>query len=230
MQKLKQPKIFEGIRLWYLPVTYDMLLILSTCGDISSYTRYKAKGHTLYGVQYSHNWERNPSQHTRMCRNQCLLNCGRCSCDLYSSNSVQFPCISTQLPALRCTEECTLSAITGFARISWQTLYIHCSGYNISKSPIGSEYAKNCRCLQSKNFGELDDKKLCRPLDLASASYQLFTENQVQVFSDNAEEMRRCSVTLEPHLLSLTKGHIFQEYWQIHHHCTCDSLRQESWS
>jgi hypothetical protein len=105
------------------------------------------------GVWYS-NEQKSPCQH--MSRNQCLLRYGRCSCDLYSRCRVWFPCISTQLPALRGTEVRTLSRITGFIRISWwafstlccYTSLSHWSALNTLKSS-GVPTAKNSRGLRS---------------------------------------------------------------------------------
>jgi hypothetical protein len=83
-----------------------------------------------------------------MFRNQCLLRYGRCSCDLYSKGSVWFPCISTQLSALRGTEVCSLPRITGFIRISWWAFSTRCC--YTSKSLIGAEYTEVFRCPHSQ--------------------------------------------------------------------------------
>jgi hypothetical protein len=72
-----------------------------------------------------------------MCKNQCLLRYGRCSCDLYSRGSVWFPCIWPHLSALRQTEAHTLSQIPGFTRNCWQpfsALY-HNTSVNLSSAP-----------------------------------------------------------------------------------------------
>jgi hypothetical protein len=50
--------------------------------------------------------------------------------------------------------------------------------------------------------------KSCRPVDLASTSYPLFTKSLVELLSDNAEKMRWF-----PIMLSFVKRHMFQEYW-----------------
>jgi hypothetical protein len=41
----------------------------------------------------------------------------------------------------------------------------------------------------------------------------MFTEIPVQVLSDNAEKMSWYLTMHEPQVMSLTKGHMFQEYW-----------------
>jgi hypothetical protein len=53
-------------------------------------------------------------------------------------------------------------------------------------------------------------RRLCRPVDWASASYPLFAESLVQVLSNNAEETRWCPIAHEPHALWLM---MFQEFW-----------------
>jgi hypothetical protein len=55
-------------------------------------------------------------------------------------------------------------------------------------------------------------REVCRPVDWASTSYPMLTESLVQVLSDNAEKMKRCPIMHEPHVLSLMKRHMFQEY------------------
>jgi hypothetical protein len=47
-------------------------------------------------------------------RNHCLLEYGRCFCDVYKSYSVWFPCLSTQLSALRLTQVRTCVEIPSF--------------------------------------------------------------------------------------------------------------------
>jgi hypothetical protein len=92
------------------------------------------------------------------------------------------------------------------------------------------ESTKDFTCFPSKNPEELDVKELRRPVEWACASYQLFTEIQVQVLFDNAEKMRCCSITHEQYMLALMKGHMFQDICQIDHHCTLESVMQDIWS
>jgi hypothetical protein len=52
----------------------------------------------------------------------------------------------------------------------------------------------------------------CRPVDWASSSHPLFTEILVRVLCDNVQKMRWCPIIHEPHVLSLMKRRLFQEY------------------
>jgi hypothetical protein len=102
----------------------------------------------LRGYSTHLNEQKSPSQ--RMSRNNCLLRYERCSSDLYSRCSMWFPCISTQLPALRRTEERILLTIPGFTWIPWQAFSLlvtaipwsHWSVLNTPKS-LGVPTAKN---------------------------------------------------------------------------------------
>jgi hypothetical protein len=56
-----------------------------------------------------------------------------------------FPCISTQIPALRCTKVSILSKSPGFTRISWQAFSTRCCNTSVSV-----QYTKIFRCSNSK--------------------------------------------------------------------------------
>jgi hypothetical protein len=137
--------------------------------------------------------------------NQYLLRYGLSWCDIYSRCSMWFPCISTQLSALRRTEVRVLSKIPGFARNSdghsllSAVITCHCSALNT----LEHLYI----CLHSQNSIKIG------PVDWASASWPLFTESLVQVLSDNAETMRWCPILHEPYVFLFMKRHLFQEYW-----------------
>jgi hypothetical protein len=113
-----------------------------------------------------------------MSRNQCLLRYGRYPYDLYSRCSMWFPCIATQLPALRCTQVCTLSKIPGFTQISWQAFSVHCC--NTSKSLIGTEYTKVIRYPHSQKSRGLKSGDYAGQF---IGPYLLFTESLIQVLS-----------------------------------------------
>jgi hypothetical protein len=70
---------------------------------------------------------------------------------------------------------------------------------------IGAEYTKVLRVPTAK-MQRNKDRRPCRLVDCASASYPMFPERLVQVLSDNAEILH------EPRVL-LTKRHMFKEYW-----------------
>jgi hypothetical protein len=60
-----------------------------------------------------------------------------------------FPCIRTQISALRCTDMRTLSTIPGFTQVPWYAFSTRCR--NTSKSLIGSEctHSQNSRGMSS---------------------------------------------------------------------------------
>jgi hypothetical protein len=68
------------------------------------YTECKERVPSFMGIQYSFKLEKNPSQHTHMSGNHCLLRYGRFSCHRYSRFCTWFPCFSMQISALRCTK------------------------------------------------------------------------------------------------------------------------------
>jgi hypothetical protein len=84
-----------------------------------------------------------------MSTNHCLLGYWRCSCDLYSRCSVWFPCISTQLSALRRTEVRTLCRkfLGSLESPDSHSLLVAVTPL---KSSIGAEYNKIFRCPQSQ--------------------------------------------------------------------------------
>jgi hypothetical protein len=92
----------------------------------------------LSGYNTNLNERNSPSQ--LISRKQYLLRYGRCSCDPYSRCSVWFPCISTQLAALRRAEMRTLSKIPGCTRISRQAFSTRCC--NTSNSLSSAEYTE----------------------------------------------------------------------------------------
>jgi hypothetical protein len=61
----------------------------------------------------------------------------------------------------------------------------------------------------------INDTGSYRPVDCASTSYILSTEGQVQVLSDSVQKVKWCPVMSEPHVLTLIKTHISQQYWYI---------------
>jgi hypothetical protein len=146
-----------------------------------------------------------PSQH--MSRNRCLLRYGRCTrtCDLYTRRSMWFPCISTQLSALRRTEVRTLLKIPGFTPISWQTFSTRCC--ITSKSLIGAEYTEELWCPHSQKSRGLRSGD--RAGQLIGPPRPVYCWPEVCF---RCRLVRWCPTMHEPHLLSLMKRHMFQEY------------------
>jgi hypothetical protein len=62
--------------------------------------------------------------------------------------SMWFPCVSTQLSALRRIDVFILSKIFGFTQFSWQAFSTRCC--NTANSLIASEFTKDFRCSNSQ--------------------------------------------------------------------------------
>jgi hypothetical protein len=132
-----------------MQLLFSFLVLLCKTTEWGVHEIYRALKNglqALRGYSTHSNEQKCPGQQTS--RNQCLLRYGWCSRNLSSKWSTWFPCISTQLPALRRIEVRTLSTIHVCIRISWQTFSARCS--STSKSSIGAQYTKAFMCRRSQ--------------------------------------------------------------------------------
>jgi hypothetical protein len=95
----------------------------------------------------------------------------------------------------------------------WWTFLVSLESPDRHSLPLSHWLHQSPQVSSCQKIQRVKVRGLCKPVDWASTSYPLFTESLVQVLSDKAEKMRWCPIMHEPHMLSLMKRHMFQEYW-----------------
>jgi hypothetical protein len=150
--------------------------------------------------------KKSPSQH--ISRKQCLL----CALFMLSLQQMLYvvPMHFNTTFNLRCTDVCTLSKVSGFARISWQIFSIPCC--NTSKSLISAEYTEVFSCPHSQKCKGLRSGIMWSSwLGFHALSTLCQKSDSCTVWQCGKNEV--VPIMLEPRWLSLKKGHMFQEYW-----------------